>query len=78
MGHTGPCKAEVGEGVEAGILKSSLLLREPFPQSLLVKWICERLILEISCEMWRGKLSCVINAKIHLKGMLTFICVAVR
>lgn len=27
MDHTGPCKAEVGKEVEAGMLKSSLLFK---------------------------------------------------
>lgn len=77
MDHTGPCKTEVGEEVEAGMLKSSVLL-ENLSHCLLVKWICECVILEMSCEMWRLKLRCVINAEIHLKGMLTLVCVAIR
>lgn len=68
MDHTGPCRD--AEGLSAA--------GEPFPQSLLVGWICELVILEMPRETWRGELGCVINAKIHFKGMLTLIFVAVR
>lgn len=68
MDHTGPCR-------DAEELRA---LGEPFPQSLLVEWIWELVLLEMPRETWRGELGCVINAKIHFKGMLTLICVAIR
>lgn len=66
MDHTGPCKAEVGEKVEAGVLKSSLLLRT-FPTKFACKvnlWVCNTWNFR---WIWRWKLGCVINAKDTLK-----------
>lgn len=48
--HTGPCKPEGGWGRDSAELGS---VREPFPQSLLVKELSKHVILEISCERWK-------------------------